>query len=476
MSASPAGHTPGQTPNGGPLPPMRRPKKADPMVRPKKRGPKPVPSPVVNGVLPNGPTAPPRAPGQIQPQNTGQPKPQVRRPVASTRPNPLLQRSFALLEGSELTSSGFSSPTPIGPYQDFPLVTTKRALKEGLRHHVLRFASKRNIDVTDENQFLRPVRLHRRDPRHDPSAVDPNGEENEEEKNEREKREKAREEREKQKEIDAVEIAPSADKPAQRKVPFGKKVQPVYSNNQTQAQKEQSKLKYEETLPWHLEDDENKNIWIGNYEQALSREYAALVQGPDGKFRMIPLEKWYRFTSKNKLKVLDLEEAEKKMLGKSKRDKLDIKDEEAQKARQEEAKNRIWARGRLFGGKTDTLDRGSGRPNIKTDVDQVDDLDFEEDRFADDEEAPFMEGAIDAEEKEVEKRVKKEQLEANVFDMRDEQDYDAEEEEQQELKQMLKQAGKKIRKTMVKREKNFVYEQDDSDRDPFSESVGFLGC
>lgn len=473
MSASPAartpGRTPGQTPNGGSAGVIRRPKQADPMVRPKKRGANPKPANGVNGTHPNGVPMLPRRHGQALPQHFGKPAP------PPLRPSPQPRQSLALLEGSDVKTSGFSEdPKRLGPYHDYPLVTTKRALMQGLRHHVLRFASKKPVDLTNEGQFLRPVRLHRRDPRFNPGGVEGGEEvENEEEKEEREKRERMKEEREKQKEADAMLIAPSVDKPAQRKVPFGKRVQPVYRNNQTEAQKAQSKLKYEETLPWHLEDDENKNVWIGSYEQALSGEYVAFALGPDNKFRMIPIEKWYRFTPKNKFKTLTIEEAEKKMGAKAKKDKWAIAAQEKEKEKREIEDNRSSARG-LFFGRIGSASGGSGRPSIKTESENVDDLDFEEDRFADDEEAPIREGVVDAEEKETENKIKREQLEANIFDMRDEKDYDREEKEQQRFNRMMKETGKKVKKTIVKREKNYMY--DSGSDNPYSSSEVSLTC
>lgn len=445
---------------------MRRPKKADPMVRPKKRVPKPIPNAMnsMNGIQLNGATTLPRGPGQNMPQNARKPVPTIQ-----ARPSPPPLAALALLEGSDVHASGFSSP-PVAPYKDYPLVTTKRALMEGLRHHVLKFNGRKPIDPTDENEFLRPVRLHRRDPRLNPGEDGIKGEnETAEEKEEREKREKAKEEKEKQREADAAMIAPSADKPLQKKTPFTKRVQPVYSNNQSEAQKAQSKVKYEETLPWHLEDDENKNAWVGNYEQALSKSYVAFAQGPDGVFRMIPLEKWYRFHPKSKYKALSPEEAEKLMGKWTKKDKIDIEAEEKEKNKREYDRDRKAARG-LYTGKIGNLDQGTGRPNVKSEYGEVDDLDFEEDRFADDEETPFMEGVVDTEGKEAESKIKREQLGANVFDMRDEQGYDQEEKEQQRAKKILKETGRKVKKTIVKREKNYMYDGD-SDADPYESVV-----
>ena len=463
MSASPAGHTPGrthgQTPNGGSTGVIRRRKQADPMVRPKKRGPKPIPANNVNGTYPNGNVVPLRGPGQVLPHHVGKTMP------PSLRPSPPAPPPLALLEGSDVKVSGFSdSPQNLGIYHDYELVTTKKSLMQGLRHHVLKLASKRAVDLTDEQQFLRPVRLHRRDPRFNPA--DGEEAENEEEREEREKREKAREDKEKQKELDERVEAPPVDGPIRRKVPFGKRVQPVYRNNQTDAQKTQSKLKYEETLPWHLEDDENKNVWIGHYEQALSGEYAAFAFGADGKFRLIPIEKWYRFTPKNKFKPLTVEEAEKKMNAKVKKENWEKEAEAKEEARRIIEKDR--SEYRVWKGKVGGASGASGRPSIKTESEHVDELDFEEDQFADDEEAPIMEGVVDAEEKETQTKIKREQLEANVFDMRDENDYEREEMQRQRERRLMKETGKKVKKTIVKREKNLMY--DSRSDNPYSSS------
>ena len=464
MSASPAGQTPGRTPNGGPPPVMRRPKMADPLVRPnkKKRAIHPTHPNGASVNRSNGNSIHPRGLSQNIPHHLGKPQPSVARPS----PPPL-----AVAAGSGIKSSGFSEK-PTEPFTDYPLVTTKRALMEGLRHHVARFTSKQTVDPSDPNEFTRPVRLHRRDPRTAPGGAGGIKEEEDDglPAEERERRDRERAEKEAQREADTAQIAPSADKGVnQRKIPFGKKVQTVYRNDQTEEKKAQSKLRYEESLPWHLEDFDNKSIWVGNYEHALSGHYAALSYGEDGAFRIIPLEKWYKFTPKHKFKAFTLEEAEKKMDAKIKEGRWAVESHERQERAAREDRNIKMARG-LFVGKTGSIDQGGDEPNIKSEYGEVDDLDFEEDRFADDEETPFMDSVKDAEEKETEARIKQDQLQANTFDMRDEKEADRQEEEEQKVNEELKKFGKRVKKTIVKREKNYIYESD-SGQDPYTESV-----
>ena len=470
MSASPAGYTPGRTPNGGNPPIMRRPKMADPLVRPNKKK-RAVNSTHINGAAahgPNGAALKPSATPQNLPHHQGKPK----SPGARSSPPPFA----ALVAGSGIKSSGFSE-APTEPYTDYPLVTTKRALMEGLRHHVARFASKQNVDPRDTNEFTRPVRLHRRDPRLAPGGAGGIKEEDDDTlpAEERERRDRERAEKEAQREADAAQIAPSADKGAnQRRIPFGKKVQTVYRNDQNDIKKAQSKLRYEEALPWHLEDFDNRSIWVGNYEDALSGHYVALSYGEDGAFRMIPLEKWYKFTPKHKFKAFTLDEAEKKMSAKIKQGRWAVESQERQEQAAREDRNTKLARG-LFVGKTGGINRGGDEPNIKSEYGEVDDLDFEEDRFADDEETPFMDNVKDAEEKETETRIKLDQLQANTFDMRDEKEADRQEEVEQKVNEELKKFGKRVKKTIVKREKNYIYESD-SGQDPYTESVSLPPC
>ncbi|KAL8832037.1 MAG: hypothetical protein Q9191_000530 [Dirinaria sp. TL-2023a] len=465
MSASPADRTPGRTPNGAGPQVMRRPKTADPLMRPNKKKRPPQPN-LANGTVggrPDGAAILARGPQQNMLHPLGKPRqPDVR----SNKPPPL-----ASVAGSGIATSAFTEPVK-GSYTDIPLVTTKRELMEGLRHHVARFASRQNVDPTDSDVFTRPVRLHRRDPRMKPGVADGFKDEDDDglPTEERERRDREKTEREAQREADAAQIAPSAEKgPAQRKIPFGKKVQTVYRNDQTEEQKARSKLKYEETLPWHLEDFDNKSIWVGSYEEALSGQYIALNYD-GGVFRIIPLEKWYKFNQKkNKIKTYSLEEAEKKMDAKPKEAVWTKQTQERKLRDEKEGLHKRIAKGLFVVGKTEDMDRKDDNMNFKAEHGEVDELDFEEDRFADDEETPYMEAAKDAEEKEAETRIKLDQLQANAFDMRDEKEYEEQSEEERKANAQLKQFGKRVKKTIVKREKNYIYESD-SGQDPYSES------
>ena len=126
-------------PNGAPIMRMRRPKAADPLVRPKRRP-----------IRPAG-AAPPRATAM----KTLPSRPSASAATSFTQPERILPPSG----GRDEAVNGFNGPLLSQTYRDFPVVTTKRALREGLKHHIARFAAKRSVDLRDESQFTRPVRL-----------------------------------------------------------------------------------------------------------------------------------------------------------------------------------------------------------------------------------------------------------------------------------------------------------------------------
>ena len=464
MSASPAERSLGRTPNGGPPPVMRRPKNADPLVR-KKLKKLPQRPTVTNGhpvPQPNGLRVP--APGHLQsmPQHSGRPTPPISRPS----PAPY---------NSEMASSGFSSP-PIAHFTDYPLVLTKRALMEGYRHHVARFSSKRNVDPRNEAEFVRPVRLHRRDPRAPPaggglkSEDQPMGGVDDMDDKERERQDILKAERDAEREADMAKVAPVSSAAGTRKVGHNmKKTEQIWRNDQTEEQKAQSKLRYEEALPWHLEDFDNKSTWVGSYEAALSDTYAMMILGEDKVFRMVPLEKWYKFTQKNQFKTLSIEEAEKRFGKKVKEPRWFMESEESKQRRQSEMENKKASSG-LFLGKWEKGGGGSGvaAPITKHENADADDLDFQEDRFADDEENMLFEE--DEETKEAEERIKRDQLQANVFDLKEEKEYEKQELLEKKEKEAERKLGKGVKKALKKREKNYIYDSDSTDN-PYSSEV-----
>jgi transcription initiation factor TFIIF subunit alpha len=427
---------------------IRRPRAADPLVRPKRRPPPGrnlAGNPAANGA----PASRPTIPAQLGLRNATEPPP-IRLPRSNLRP--------------DLTVNGFSGSPLSAAVTDYPLVTTKRALREGLKHHVAKFISKKTIDPRNEQEFTRPVRLQRRDPRAkpaDPDALKQEGGKfgalgvNGMDEAEREEFEAKKAAREKEREENLAQIAPSAAT-AQKKTNYPKpKTQQVMKADMTAEEVARARVKYEEALPWNLEDFDNKNAWVGNYEAALSETYAMFVLEPTGKMRMVPIDKWYRFNARSAFKTLTIEEAEKFMSQKVK-DPRWFMEKQQEAVRQKEldayAKQSKVYRGREVA--TAGLDGN--------------DMDFEEDRFADDEEVDAGLFEEDEDTKAAEKRIKQDQLKANIFNMKEEKDYDEEELKEKKEKEARKEFGKKVRKALQKREKNFDYSSG-SDVNPYSD-------
>ncbi|KAF2803782.1 Rap30/74 interaction domain-containing protein, partial [Mytilinidion resinicola] len=365
-------------------------------------------------------------------------------------------------------------------FKVFSLVTTKRAMMEGLRHHVMRLQQSKErapVKIVNESEFTRPIRLHRRDPRAPPAGagatvIDEDPEATLEEDKERERAEIQKEERRRQREENQAKIAPSTTK----KMPaFQKKTEQIYRPDDTPEAQKRSKLRYEEALPWHLEDFDNKQTWVGSYEAELSDKHIMIV--PDHKtdgtpqYRMVPLERWYKFISKSKGKQFTADEADKKWntVGSVPSFIKNTEERIIKREREEYQKNRGPGKmkTRIAGRGDDDAPPRIGEDGMMIKVEEdADDIDFNyEDDFADDEEGlnGLFEG--DAEEtKAAEEKIRRDRLAARIFDLRDESKVDVQEELDKEEAAKQKGLQKQLRKALMKREKNYDYEQSDSDR------------
>ncbi|KAI9893767.1 MAG: hypothetical protein M1814_005983 [Vezdaea aestivalis] len=459
MNDSPQAAGASTTPNGAPPILIRRYRKADPLVRKKPhRRPQPT-QPALQGAI-NGQKPMPSKPAPVKPPYKANPEP----------PEPTGPKD----------SQGFS--TYAGEQcQYFPVRTTKRALLDGLRHHVARFASHKNVDPQNQNDFLRPVRLQRRDPRAPPAGagankdgdvdmMDIDSKEGLLEMKEREKQEIIKAERDAQRQADLAQMAPnvSAGQNARRKLnPSKKKTQQGRRTYNTPEEKARKQLRYEEAIPWHLEDFDNKNTWVGNYESALSDTYCMLALSKEGHFRFVPLERWYKFTPKNQFKTLTIEEAEAAMQKKVAQPRW-VMDFEKKKQEQQILEADHQSSRKLFMGRSDF-----NRPGlVKSEAVDADELDFEEDRFADDEENADL-GLNEEEQEETKQaadRIKRNQLAANIFDLKDEKEVDAVAELERREREREAKEGKKVKKALKRREKNFLYASDsDSESDTENE-------
>lgn len=100
-----------------------------------------------------------------------------------------------------------------------------------------------------------------------------------------------------------------------------------------------------------------------------------------------------------------------------------------------------------------------------------DEIDMSGDEFQDDDEAPMFEKNDDEDTKETKERVRREQLGANLFGEGDEREVDKELDEQLREEIMRQTLGKATKKALIKRDREDIYESDNSEENPWSSSV-----
>jgi transcription initiation factor TFIIF subunit alpha len=100
-----------------------------------------------------------------------------------------------------------------------------------------------------------------------------------------------------------------------------------------------------------------------------------------------------------------------------------------------------------------------------------DELDVSGDEFQDDDETPYSERMEDDDTKESKERIRREQLGANLFGDGDEQGVDKELQEQLREELERQKYGKSTKKALIKRDREDIYQSDDSEENPWSSSV-----
>lgn len=213
------------------------------------------------------------------------------------------------------------------------------------------------------------------------------------------------------------------------------------------------RLRFEEFYPWVMEDFDGYNTWVGSYEAGNSDSYVLLSVENDGSFTMIPADKVYKFTARNKYATLTIEEAEKRMekngAGAPRWLMKHLDDIGTTTTRYDRTKRRLKA---VDGNnrQDDGEDRG--------DNSEVE-LDYDEE-FADDEEAPIIDGN-EEENKESEQRIKREMLQANAMGLRDNDEFDHE-----DLfgEKKIDEEGERVKKALQKSDMAALYESDDDSK------------
>lgn len=266
---------------------------------------------------------------------------------------------------SPSASSPGASPLPSSSaYTDYVLYSGPPPSQSGWRYNIMKFQAlgDKAIDPNDNDMFIKPVKLNRKDPRtvrrltdEDRDRINKRILERNGVKVEGDDADTAKDEaKPDKKEREVIDltlvgrgVSGSVPSQAQRHKSgmFKKKIRRVFVSSE-----EARRLKREEWMPWVLEDDEGNERWIGRLEggagesvsaqksAAKSAEadakgtgmsgwrpdamqtaeaggggssYVAFVNDPekDG-FQVYPVSRWYRFNQGPKYVTLGTEEAE----------------------------------------------------------------------------------------------------------------------------------------------------------------------
>lgn len=229
------------------------------------------------------------------------------------------------------------------------------------------------------------------------------------------------------------------------------------------------KLRFEEFYPWVMEDYDGYNTWVGSYEAGNSDSYVLFCVEDDGSFTMIPADKVYKFTARNKYATLTIEEAEKRMDKKSGEVPRwlmkHLDDIGTTTTRYDRTKRKLQS---VANNNSIAAAVGGGEEEEEHDDNSEIELDFDEE-FADDEEAPIIDGN-EQENKESEQRIKREMLQANAMGLRDDEEVPDGGEDDLFNDKKIDVEGERIKKALQKTELAALYSDDDEINPYLSES------
>ncbi|KAJ1728896.1 transcription factor IIF subunit tfg1 [Coemansia biformis] len=183
-------------------------------------------------------------------------------------------------------------------------------------HNVMRFLSERTVDL---ETFAAPVKMRRRNREYYRLK---NKKRNEERMAQQQQQEQELQQsqpqggagaagmmqREERPKVDINLIADAGGARRNKRNLFKKRTKQVFFANE-----DKRRLDIEEARPWVLEDDDEKEVWTGTLEGGQSSSYVLFVLADDG-FKVVPVDRWYKFAPKLNYKALTLDEAEEELL------------------------------------------------------------------------------------------------------------------------------------------------------------------
>lgn len=369
-------------------------------------------------------------------------------------------------------------------YAEYPIYIQKSELMRGLHHHAFRLQTQKGPDdvpaeanLYREDHFNRPVRLYRRLARDKPEGGDQSDAASGVDDKGRQLMEARKAERQAEREANQALIAPTGEtggkKPMKKKPQ--KKVEDVWYDENNPKHQARSRLRYEEARPWHLEDFDGKNKWVGSYEEPLSQTNV-MFKVSDGGFEMVPVEKWYKMVRSDRVRAMDSEQVEKHMSAKVAAPRWFLNSHEAADAARKEAY--AFAREQQQAAKRQPKrqDDDDGPSFVKQEDYRadVDEIDFEfNDEFQDDDEGFVFGDQADDDVKDIEKKIREEMRGANLAGtgVKDEdKDWDDEEKKEKDAEEEEKKKQKKLRRRLKKKELRHEYESDSDDENKYQES------
>lgn len=337
--------------------------------------------------------------------------------------------------------------------QDFPLMSSSKSEI----HNIMNFKSVKPVKL---ETFTPPLKLQRKDPNAPPPTP--------KSQNPDAAAETVNEEptRGPKTGADTSLIAPMGGATRNKQMLFKKRTRQIFL-----AKEDTRKLREEEQKPWVLEDFDNQNAFVGTLEGGQMSDYMLFVFAENG-FKVVPVDKWYKFNPKISYQVMSLDEAEEHLKRQQKTEssrwltarKVKTEDTEMEEAAPSQRDRFKTVDNGNTAIKSEDEDDAGGKRRGRHDSD-IDDIDFEE-VFQDDEEAAADLEAEDDETKDVKARVKKE-TKGYVPGGENVEGFDEED-------ISLTTEGKQMRKLVRNLEKNNVYESDE-DHDPYASSAGDLG-
>ncbi|KAI9269862.1 hypothetical protein BY458DRAFT_510643 [Sporodiniella umbellata] len=371
--------------------------------------------------------------------------------IRTGNPRPRMANGRPVPRGQVPMPSTQTFPAP--SFDEFQLLSSE---KQG-QHHLMDFKTNKKVDF---KTFTPPVKLHRKEPDRIPYRQYI---QQLQQQNNKAQQANAGSSAEVQPPTshgpktgaDTSLIAPMGGATRNKQMLFKKRTKQIYL-----AKEDTRELKEQEHRPWILEDIEGQNNFTGTLEGGQRSDYMLFVLAENG-FKVVPVDRWYKFQPKRNFKTLSIEEAEEQLKRQQKHESQRWMMLERHRSNSEVAEDtgprhkfKVVDNGEKSGNKEEG-------ETTKQDSD-IDDLDFDDD-FQDDEEGVGDHEAEDEDVKDSKERVKKE---FKDFKLNGGDDYDLEDLEN-EIK--LSTEGKQMRKLVRDLEKNQDYDSDD-DKDPYASS------